>query len=834
MESSSLSTRLGNGKSLKEVRYFLLNTSTFFVLFLVLFSPVVLSGRLIAPEDGLDQNLAFFYGTRDLWTPLIMSGYPLLADPQAQFFYPLSYLFLLLPAGWNLYILSGYVISASALAQYLKLITGSAYSAFIGGLIFSMSGYLISEVNHIHVVHCACWTVCLLLAIECFTRKTNPLNFAFMILCVTMGVFAGHMQTMAYSIAMLGIYAILRSANLDKKVRYLCLCFAAIILGLGLAAMQIIPTFELTRLTDRASFSFSDFCSYSMHPLELFGIFMPLLLGGGDVTYFGNFLCRPYLMYSGLATLILSASIAAHSKRTLVGTFWLVIGSVAFLLSLGDGTPLASILYKFPVFNSFRALYRCLSLSSLSLAVLAGMALALIESKSIRLKTLALGWFNVLLLFLMFTYLIFSSAELLKKQASVFGIHNFSLSPLANWSTAAPCIILLLTTLILLSFYKAMEAGNSKAKFAAKLSLAMLVLADLSSYALQGQWRSSSPSAEVLRQPSTAEKYVPKALASHGRILTVRGRSASLDELKPNLCRLWNVPSASGYEPLILQRYKELLNMTEGGFLAVPWTYEQADRSFELMSIKYALTEKGDSRLEKLNNPMAPKWIHIEDKGTASVHQNLFCLPRCFLVREVAILPKKQVLQTIKTSKFPDNSLFDPRTTALVEQVEDGACVNYLQNDDILMLAGTVKENQCSLALLALPNNEGKEHNAPAQISAEAEQVEIVSEGNCQVDIRTKCIKPRLLVLTDILYPGWEAVVDQKPQPIIRSNYVARGVVLQEGTHAVTFRYRPGSFYLGLIISVLSGLSIISICFFWLMHRKSTAENSISEETKPC
>lgn len=272
--------------------------------------------------------------------------------------------------------------------------------------------------------------------------------------------------------------------------------------------------------------------------------------------------------------------------------------------------------------------------------------------------------------------------------------------------------------------------------------------------------------------------------------------------------------------------------MTEGGFLAVPWTYGQADRSFELMSIKYALTEKGDSRLEKLNNPLTPKWIHVEDMGTASIHENLFCLPRCFLVREVAIQPKEQVLQTIKSSKFPDNSLFDPRTTALVEQAEEGAGIHYLQDEDISMLAGAIKENQCSLSLIARTDRAGKEHQPPARISADAEQVEIVSEGNCQLEIRAKCIGARLLVLSDVLYPGWEALVDQKPQPIIRSNYVTRGVVLQKGTHHVTFRFRPGSFYFGLIVSILSGLSISSICLFWPMRSKSNAENHISEETK--
>ena len=58
-----------------------------------------------------------------------------------------------------------------------------------------------------------------------------------------------------------------------------------------------------------------------------------------------------------------------------------------------------------------------------------------------------------------------------------------------------------------------------------------------------------------------------------------------------------------------------------------------------------------------------------------------------------------------------------------------------------------------------------------------------------------------LLVVSETYYPGWEATVDGKPQPIHEVFGALRGVVLEAGNHRVEMRYRPGVVMLGAALS---------------------------------
>jgi hypothetical protein len=58
-----------------------------------------------------------------------------------------------------------------------------------------------------------------------------------------------------------------------------------------------------------------------------------------------------------------------------------------------------------------------------------------------------------------------------------------------------------------------------------------------------------------------------------------------------------------------------------------------------------------------------------------------------------------------------------------------------------------------------------------------------------------------LLVVSETFYPGWEATVDGKPQPIYEVFGALRGVVLESGSHRVEMRYRPAVITVGAALS---------------------------------
>jgi hypothetical protein len=80
-----------------------------------------------------------------------------------------------------------------------------------------------------------------------------------------------------------------------------------------------------------------------------------------------------------------------------------------------------------------------------------------------------------------------------------------------------------------------------------------------------------------------------------------------------------------------------------------------------------------------------------------------------------------------------------------------------------------------------------------------------------------------ILVLSEIMYPGWKAAIDGKPVEILIQDDLLRSVLIPAGHHVVTFHFQPESLYIGIIISFFT--LIILVCWF-LIERKSIHDRS--------
>jgi hypothetical protein len=80
----------------------------------------------------------------------------------------------------------------------------------------------------------------------------------------------------------------------------------------------------------------------------------------------------------------------------------------------------------------------------------------------------------------------------------------------------------------------------------------------------------------------------------------------------------------------------------------------------------------------------------------------------------------------------------------------------------------------------------------------------LVSDHPERVAIDATVDAPALLVLTDALFPGWQADVDGRAAPILRTNYAFRGIALTPGTHHIVFTYRPWSFRVGIWLAAVA------------------------------
>jgi hypothetical protein len=91
-----------------------------------------------------------------------------------------------------------------------------------------------------------------------------------------------------------------------------------------------------------------------------------------------------------------------------------------------------------------------------------------------------------------------------------------------------------------------------------------------------------------LRAPAAADNYRAELRRTGQRLLPVRGGTGRVSELPPNLSKLWDLESASGYGPFILTRVSRLLTMPPHGSVDESWR-EPANQNLDLMAVRYLI-----------------------------------------------------------------------------------------------------------------------------------------------------------------------------------------------------------------------------------------------------
>jgi hypothetical protein len=95
-------------------------------------------------------------------------------------------------------------------------------------------------------------------------------------------------------------------------------------------------------------------------------------------------------------------------------------------------------------------------------------------------------------------------------------------------------------------------------------------------------------------------------------------------------------------------------------------------------------------------------------------------------------------------------------------------------------------------------------------------RAELVSYEPERVEIAVLADSPRLLVVTDSWYPGWQAEVSGTPARLVRVDHAFRGVVVPGGESRIVMSYRPPLLPLG---AGISGLALLGAAALLLLPR---------------
>lgn len=754
----------------------------FTLLFLLFFSPILVSGSLLAPGDAWFQSIPSFFAPFSIWTRDILGGYPLIADPQAQLWYPVRYLFPKTVTGFNLFVVSAYVMAAYFTFGFLRSAGSTNIGALTGALLFSLSGFMVSNLCHIPIVHAAAYIPLVLWAFTELKKNRATAKWSLIAIAgLSCSILAGHPQTLVYSyylyILFIGAQALILGGR--EAGKFVLRTAAILSLAPLICAISLMPMLELSEQCTRGNLPFGSYTSYNLPLAQIASVFFPTIFGIdhgaekidflnslGVKTYFGQWDFQSTAAFLGSTAIALGLTgILGQRKRKAIW-FWTAVAIISLVFALGDSTFFSIPAFYLPGLSYFRCPARALLFFNLSLAVLTSLGVSSLSKNLASTKVTACA--------IALTAVLAATSLIAPIQSTRLGYEDL-LSP----SILFPLSIFIVSSVVLI-----LAARARKNKVFISL-IPALVIMELVIFFYVAPWIFNSRTAISPPINSQLAEITRDLKRRNQRLLSVRGIDGNPEEIPPNSNRLLRLSSASGYQPLLPKRYRNLMGVTPGGMLDKP--PPRAALNLDIMAVRFVITPKDSPDLDPVYRSIISsiqedsEHFLERDPGedsTIRIFENTRDLPLAWLVDETVAMRPYQTLTTILESRF------EPEKTALVEA------------DPTLV----PRKNQTSLSSI--------KDSAPKIIKLE----------DCEVIMETDCDSKSFLVFSDIFYPGWQATINEAPAELIRTNYVMRGLSLPAGRNRIIFQYKPESLKQGALLSLFGiFLSAILAC---LLHRK--------------
>lgn len=380
------------------------------MLVLVFYAPLAFTDRIL----GRGDTFAYFYpywhardaaltaGHLPLWTPLLFTGVPLLANSQLGTFYPPNWLTIGLPPpdairiAVLLHVLLA-AVGAGWLAQIgLRL---SRPACLLAAIAFAFGGYMGARAEQINQLQGLAWMPFALALTILLVRSSRPALIAVLLACVVaLQLLTGHTQTTfitGVGMIIAGCGAVLaRPPGHRRPILRLIggLAIAGLLAGV-LALPQLLPTASLNAISNRAG-------GLTPNQATAFS-FSPFAVGRGLLPGYDGLLgaiSNEYIAYPGVIALGLAVigavSLLAHGRerrrdgqpsaaassampsaddaRSVHPFTFSVLGGIGLFFAFGLYNPVYWALAGLPGFNLFRVPARWLALFALAAALLAG------------------------------------------------------------------------------------------------------------------------------------------------------------------------------------------------------------------------------------------------------------------------------------------------------------------------------------------------------------------------------------------------------------------------------------------------------------------------------
>lgn len=750
-------------------------------LVLAYFAPVLVDGRILAYDDAVKHYLPSFTVGPVLWSASA-AGYPIYGDIQNMAFFPpklvfqgLGLLGVPLATSYNLFVLAPFVIAASAAHVYVYRFTRTHAAAAVAGLVFALSSPLLYFVEWPDHAYGAAMLPLLALALERLRDDPRGGSIAWLAVVVGLTQLSGY-PPMANVIGLIMAgYAVVRGAHAPAgRGRYYRAAVAGAALGIGLAAVQLVPTAVALLPKMAAHWTFEDFNDLAFVPGDLTRLFFPFITGGGSLYGDESFgVPTTRLFYLGLMPLTLGAiGLVSRRHSRAPQIFWTAATLYVVALALGERTPVAYLTYRLPVINVGHEWSRLLVVAAFGVAVSAGCGTAvLLDGRAGRRRFAIAG--GVLMAVVGLWLLVQGGPVWVRPAIPAGWPATWSFSPLRNPAFGVPFLLALVAS--------ATVAIAGTGRRLPVWLVPALVLADLATFGYAHEWRTASPdAASLVHRPASLEAVRTTLAGSRQRVVSYRGlaedgmivaRREHPDDrtgLRQEIGRYWGFETLEYFGKWTLPALGELtdhlpVTALSGGSIPL-----------DLLAVRFVLVhstreEPGAPSLPPsplaralLDSPAA--WRPAGRLGESLLFENRTVLPRAWVAGEARVMQEDAARGVLRSGRLPDGSPFDPARTAL----------------------------------LAGPGAEGL--SAPRD--AVPGTVEIVEQRSQRYRLRVRTTDPSVLVTSDTYHPGWQVRVNDVAAPVLQADVLLRAVAVPAGESVVEFRFVPKDFYLGLAISV--------------------------------
>lgn len=769
------------------------------ILVILYFWPYWLKGITPILADNLYMNyplksLAYELLSKGIfphWNEYIYSGFPLFASMQAGILYPLNWLFMILPhsTAFSLDIILTYFIAATGMFFYCKHLTNNTFASLFSGITFAFSSFMMFKIENLPLIQEASLVPFIFL----FLNKANlgRLNkYSFLaVLFLSFQYFIGHPQITFYTLLVIVIhqlYFFFSHPIKPKNLNFIINGVFILITGTFLASVQLLPSLHLALESARLDNNYQEYVFGSWSPVGIFTLIFPYLFGGsyGNGLYsvglfnqfgnIGNICC-----YAGIIPLIVAVFALFSNRDNKYVLFWSLTGVLAALFALGLYFPLYKILYHIPGFNFFRFHCRYLLFFNIAICVIS-----------------SIGLTNILELekkqFIRYLSYIITGIIITSALALIF-LSRLNLSPdIVVLSFSSANVIVPFATIVL--SIVALSAFYYKHSTLSKLFLTVILVIDL--FICFGQfigWRTDIvDELSLIKNGTNGSHYLQKHLGPSERVLPFSKGApkyyGNYDQLEPDYSMLFKLRSLSGYEVLKPKRYISLFNsviLGEGTDLK----FNHSTKIEEMFGCKYFILPENKIADFNQDQEFQRSWKKVYSDPSITIYLNNAYLPKAWFVTDYQLAPDfKSAVNLISTKKSPCILPWNPGKKAFIEQ----------QYTSLIHFKPSTQKAQTAIKLLKYSTNEVI--------------FDVINDRN------------GLLIVNDSYYPIWKCYVNKKKTTIVPVNVALRGVPLKPGNHRVKFVIEDDYFNLGVIISLLTAISLITLSVKGLKSHPATRD----------